>query len=39
LAEAFIASRFGGPGGVFGRATLLPAEVAIEEILARAWPD
>jgi putative acyl-CoA dehydrogenase len=38
LAEAFVASRFGAMGGVFGSMISLPAESRTEEILARAWP-
>jgi putative acyl-CoA dehydrogenase len=38
LAEAFISSRLGGAGGVFGAAMPPLAEAHAGEILARAWP-
>jgi putative acyl-CoA dehydrogenase len=38
IAESFIASRFGGLGGVFGSLPSLPGEARSEEILERAWP-
>jgi putative acyl-CoA dehydrogenase len=38
VADAFVASRFGATGGVFGSNASLLADARVEDILARAWP-